>query len=192
MELDGQVTLATAIGRLGHTSLDLFYRVTNGLDVPILLLTPLSRFEGEELRAAPQRAYAYVDPDGVLQVTKRIWPIPEDIDVVFPDVPFATEVASGQVFEERLALPLPVEVEIPYLLEPEELDKKREEIAGVARGMVFSIGYLVEENGPLRQGKADPATGASLVVRYGTAAENQRILQGGLMEIGVPVKDVRR
>lgn len=192
MELDGQVTLATTIGRMDRSSMNLVYRVTNGLEWPILLMTPLSRYEGDDLRAAPERLYTYVDPDGILQLTKRLWPIPEDIDVVFPEVPFATEVAPGRSFEERLTLKLPIKVELPYVLSPEEIGKHREEVAGVARGVVLSIGYLVEESGPLRKGPADPKTGASLTVRYGTAAAHQRILEGGLLEIGVPVQDVRR
>ncbi|HZF51478.1 MAG TPA: hypothetical protein VE093_22635 [Polyangiaceae bacterium] len=172
--------------------MDFFYRITNGLEVPILLLTPLGRFEGEDLRPSRDRVYAYVDPEGVLQLTKRFWPVPDDIDVVFPDVPFATEVASGKVFEERLALPLPIKVDIPYLLDPEEIEKKREEIVGIAEGMVFSIGYLVEEEGPLWQRRLDPTTGAEFTMRYGTVAKHQRILHGGLLDVGVPVRDLRR
>jgi hypothetical protein len=189
---EGQVKLETAIGNMDRSSLELRYRVTNGLEVPILLMTPLSAFEKDTLRGVPERVYAYVDPEGVLQVTKRLWLIPDDIDVVFPEVPFATEVLPGKAFTERLVLRLPIEVALPYLLDPEEMDKPREVVAGVAGGVVFSVGYLIDENSLLRVGPAEPESGASLIVGYGTAAANQRILQSGLLGIGVPVKDLKR
>lgn len=189
---DGLVEIQTGIGKLGSVSVDFMYRVKNGLEVPILLTTPMSHYEKDVLRAAPSRMYAYVDPDGILQLTKRLWIVPEDIDVVFPDVPFVTEVLPGKTFEERLTISLPVKVEIPYLLEPEELDRQREEVRAVSAGVAFSIGYLVEEHGALRRGPAPENSGASLMVRYGVAAEHQRILQGGTLDVGVPVRDVKR
>jgi hypothetical protein len=189
---EGQVQLETAIGKMDSTSMEVRYRVTNGLEWPILLLTPLSQFDKDTRRGVPARVYAYVDPEGILQVTKRLWIMPGDIDVVIPEVPFVTEVLPGKAFAEMFTLALPVNVELPYLLEPEEFDKAREEVFGVASGVVFSVGYLIEEHGPLRQGPADPDSGASLTVRYGVAAEHQRILEGGLLRIGVPVKDLTR
>lgn len=188
----GLVEIQTGIGKLGSVSVDFMYRVKNGLEVPILLTTPMSRYEKNVLRAAPARLYAYVDPAGILQLTKRLWIAPGDIDVVFPDVPFVTEVLPGKTFEERLTISLPVKVEIPYLLDPEEFDRKREEMRGVSAGVAFSIGYLVEEHGPLRRGAAPADSGASLAVRYGVAAEHQRILQGETLEMCVPVKDLKR
>ncbi|MBK9261956.1 MAG: hypothetical protein IPM54_19395 [Polyangiaceae bacterium] len=189
---DGQVRLETAIGKMDRASMEVRYRVTNGLEWPILLLTPLPQFDEDTLRGVPGRVYTYVDPEGILHITKRLWLMPDDIDVVVPEVPFATEVLPRKAFSERFTLSLPVKLELPYLLEPEEFDKPREELFGVASGVVFSVGYLSEEHGPLRFGPADPDSGASLTVRYGVAAENQRILEGGLLRIGVPVKDLAR
>ncbi len=189
---EGLVQLETAIGKMDRTSMEVRYRVTNGLEWPILLLTPLSQYTKDGLRAAQSRVYAYVDPEGILQITKRLWIMPEEIDVVVPEVPFATEVPPGKAFAERFTLSLPVVVELPYMLDPEEFDKPREEIFGVAPGLVFSVGYLIEEHGPLRLGPADPESGASLEVRYGVAANHQRILEGGLLKIGVPVRDLVR
>lgn len=188
----GLVEIQTGIGKLGSATVDFMYRVKNGLEVPILLTTPMSRYEKDTLHAAPARMYAYVDPDGILQLTKRLWTPPGDIDVVFPDIPFVTEVLPGKTFEERLTISLPVRVEVPYLLEPEEFDRKREQATAVSAGVAFSIGYLVEEHGPLRRGAAPANSGASLMVRYGVGAEHQRILQGGTLDVCVPVKDVKR
>ena len=138
-----------------------------------------------------ERVYAYVDPDGILQLTKRLWPLPDAMDVIFPEVPFATEVGPEQHFEERILLSLPISIDYPYGLELEEHERKPEEVLAVAGGVVFSIGYLVEEAGPLRSGPAKLESGASFVLGFGTASENQRILQGGTMGIGVPVKELR-
>jgi hypothetical protein len=190
--MDGRVTLETAIGRMEGETLELFYRVTNGLECSILLMTPLPRVDVTTTRADPKRVYAYVDPDGILHLTKRLWPLPDALDVVFPEIPFATDVGPERHFEERIVLSLPIPINIPYALDLEEQEKRPEETIAVAGGIAFSIGYLVEEPLLLRKGPASPESGASLVVGYGTASENQRILQGGTLGIGVPVKELRR
>lgn len=188
---EGHVTIETAIGRMDQQTLELFYRVTNGLEHKILLLTPLPRAEAETTRGDSARVYAYVDPDGILQLTKRIWPVPEDLDPLFLEVPFATEVGPGQMFEERIVMGLPIQVEYPYGLDLEEQEGKPEDVVGVAGGVAFSIGYLVEDKGPLRAGAVSGESGAKFWVRYGTASEHQRILQGETLGIGVPVRETR-
>jgi len=188
----GQVKLETGIGRIKSGSTDFFYRVTNGTEHTILLMTPMLQFDKGRLRAAPSRMYAYVDPDGILQLTKRLWPLPEQMDVVFPEVPLATEVLPGKTFEERLSLALPVQVEIPYLFEWEESEKSRESVIAVAGGLAFSIGYMVESEGRLKRRRADSEQGEVFVVGYRTAAAHQRVLQGATIEIGVPVRDFVR
>jgi len=162
--------------------------VTNGLDAPILLMTPLPRFEGQVIKGAAARLYAFVDTDGILQLTKRLWLAPEEIGVFFFEVPFATEVGPGWAFEERIAIELPIAIDYPYrpVLEGEA---KSEEL-GEAEQVAFSIGYVVEEKEPLRRGPASAESGASLAIGYGTAAQHQRIAQGGVMALAVAVKDV--
>lgn len=189
---DGHVLLETAISRMDETSLELVYRVTNELEHTILLMTPLPRVELDTTRPAPERVYSYLDPDGILQLTKRFWPLPEEIDVVFPEVPFVTELKAGQSFEERLVLTLPIRVEIPYDLNIEELDKKPEEIAAVAGGIAFSIGYLISREVPLRNRPTSIESGGGPMLNYGVASENQQILQGGTLEIGIPVRGIKR
>lgn len=186
-QLEGQVELETGITPREDGTIEVFYRVINDLDVPILLLTPLSRVMDNEVIAEPERVYAYVDPDGVLHVTKRSWPMPDAIDVYFPEVPYATRVESGASFEERLRLKLPVALEYPY----RGTGQGGAAVVAEAQGFAYSIGYMVEELGGLNQGSRNGEDRATLVVSYGTTVRHQRILQGELLKVGVPVKDCK-
>jgi len=181
------VGITTGVTPREDGTMELSYRVDNQLDDPILLLTPLSKLEKNVVKAVKDRLYAYVDPEGVLQVTKRAWAVPAAMDVFFPEVPFVTEVLPGNSFEERISLKLPVLIDYPYrpMGDPKG---KREEIIAEAQGFAFSIGYIVEANGPLRR-QARESSGVSLGVTYGIAMKHQRVLQAGVLEIGVPVKD---
>jgi hypothetical protein len=100
---------------LFDTEFMIAYTVTNGTAASIWLTTPLTQTTAEgRVVADPQKVYAYVDPDGVLHVTKRMWPVPEDVDVYAPERPMLTELPAGAVFAETLRLPVPVPVGVPY------------------------------------------------------------------------------
>lgn len=134
---------------LSSTELVIEYKVTNGGEEPIWLTTPLASVADDGKAVAdPQRVYAYLDPDGVLHVTKRMWPIPEDVDVYAPEPGFSTEVLPGRTFAETLRLPVPVEKRVGYAW----LDtggKRVQEPDGVASAMFsFSIEYT---RGPLEK-----------------------------------------
>jgi len=187
--IEGAVEIETGITPREDGTLEVFYRVSNELNSTILLLTPLSALEENVVRAAPERVYAYVDPNGALHVTKRLWPVPDALDVFFPDVPFATEVRSGETFEERLRLRLPIEIDYPYRATGGVDMGKDNGVVATARGFAFSIGYLVENEGPLRKGPLSEEAPEILVVGYGAAVRNQRILQGELLNVGIPVRD---
>ena len=91
------------------------YTVTNGTSASIWLTTPLTRTSDDgRVVADPEKAYAYMDPDGVLHVAKRMWPVPDDVDVYAPERPMLTELRAGDEFTETLRLPVPVPVGVPY------------------------------------------------------------------------------
>jgi hypothetical protein len=186
---EGHVEIETSVTPREDGTLEVFYQVTNEIECPILLTTPLSLLNKNVVRAVEERVYTYVDPEGVLHVTKRLWMVPDALDIFWPEVPFATEVGSGKQFAERLWLRLPIQIEYPYRATETADTTKSDRPVTQAQGFAFSIGYLIEMNGPLHNGSAGPESGASLLVTYSTAARNQRILQGEILMIGVPVRD---
>lgn len=116
MEMPGHsdVTLEYELS-LSSAELVIGYKVTNGTSASIWLTTPLGRVSDEgTVDPDPQRVYAYLDPEGVLHVTKRVWPIPEDVDVYRPEPVFSTEVSPGTTFAESLRLSVPVRRRVGY------------------------------------------------------------------------------
>lgn len=191
--MEGYVKLECTIEQVDDGELELFYRVTNEMDCPILLLSTLPRPEASWVRGAPDRVYAYVDPDGILQLTKRLWPVPSGVQIFSREVPFASEVWPTRRFEERLLLPKPIPIDYPYrFLEFEELAAKSEDVVAQAEGVAFSIGYLVKADGSVGSEVKDGESRASRALAYGMAAKHQRILQGATMHMAVLVKDVKR
>ena len=57
--------------------------------------------------------YAQQSGDSVV-LSKKIFPVPNDVDVEKPDVPYVTRVEPGQVFREKFTVPLPLKLWTPY------------------------------------------------------------------------------
>lgn len=191
--MEGYVRLECEVEKVGEERLELFYRVTNETDCPILLMSTLPRVEASWVRGEPGRVYAYVDTEGIVHLTKRLWQVPSGVQVFSREVPFASEVWPSRRFEERIALPTPIAVDYPYrYLEEEGQPGKIEEVVAEAEGVAFSIGYLVEPSGASDREPEGAESGTTRVLTYGMAAEHQRILQGATMRMAVLVKDVSR
>src|SRR5262249_33729181 len=57
----------------------------------------------------------YVDfEDGVLELAKRVLPLPDDLMVTGRRLPHVTRLEAGQEFQEALVVPVPVAVNQPY------------------------------------------------------------------------------
>lgn len=104
---------------------------------------------------------------GVLLLSKKIIPVPADVDVEKPDVPYVTRVESGATFREKLDVPVPVKLWAPYkgavgtAAEGTELDAW------------FELGFFLAPDA----GVAKEA-GGKLVV-YPFAAEKQTVMRVG-------------
>lgn len=201
---------ANAIGlkyavELAGERLRISYRVTNGSERRIFLTTPLVQIDDDAITPAPGRAYAYLDPDGILHITRRVWSVPDDTDIYLPEVPRLTEVHPGVSFEDRFDCAAPVEVHYPYRFAGEEEPATAPEVlTAEAYGVAFSIGYLMEGAGSGgRSGDEDgfspPATTrekraeeGGLVVSYAIATAHQKLLQGAVVAMRVGVQDVNR
>lgn len=62
---------------------------------------------------SPNLVYIY-QSSGSITLAKKIFPVPPDVDVEKPDVPYVTRVDPGQVFRERFTVPLPLKPWTPY------------------------------------------------------------------------------
>lgn len=55
---------------------------------------------------------------GNLVLSKKIFPVPANIDVEKPNVPYVTRVEPGQTFREKFTVPLPLKPYTPYPAPP--------------------------------------------------------------------------
>lgn len=201
--MESTIGLKYAVEQIAGEGLRISYRVTNYSDQTIFLTTPLVQIDSEAITPASAKSYAYLDPEGILHITKRLWPIPDEVDIYQPEVPRLTEVRPGAAFEEQFSCAVPVEVQYPYRFAGEEEPEAPETLTGEAYGVAFSIGHLIEGEGeggfsrPIKV-KAETEAGdeggseGGLVVGYALAAACQKLLQGAVVAMRVGVKDVNR
>ena len=159
------------------------YRVLNETAKTIYLFTPLSIANGDE--AAPGRVYTFLDERDVLHVTKRLWFVPDDMDIYSPEVPRMTALPAGCEYTETLSLGLPIPISYPYMESDKSERRKRQ-----SSGLALSIGYVkaedVKDLPALEESRGDDE---SMAVDYETAANGQRLLEGEVLEFNVAVEN---
>lgn len=193
------IGLKYAVEQLAGDVLRVSYRVINGSDRSLFLTTPLVSIEESAVTPSAEGVYAYLDPEGILHLTRRVWPVPDDVDIYLPEVPRLTEVRTGASFEEQLTCALPVELRYPYRFAgQEEPATPPEVLTGEAYGLAFSMGYLMEardgEDGFCRSMATvgDGEERRHLVVSYAVATAHQQLVQGAVVAMRVGVRDVNR
>ena len=182
----GALDLRFRLSRSRDGSLEILYRVKNETPRTVFLTTPLVRIGLDEARPRTSLVYTFLDLAGVLQITKRLWPVPVGLDVFSPEVPLLTEVRPWTVFDEVSRVPLPIQVTYPY-----RADTIGSSEAPVrSRGVMFSVGYFVEgEQGLSRT--AARKTREGYAADYDVLAGRQQLLMGGRAPAQLPVS-VRR
>jgi hypothetical protein len=134
-----------------HDTLQLEYRVTNSLSVPIFLFDILHReFDGSVYPLDPG---AYVEISGHdVVVSRKLFPVPDNMLVEQPNIPFSTRLLPGQVSGGLVKLRTPLKSDDPY----------RENAAGegavVGRRLFFEIGYFEGAPGTEGTGRAFPTS----------------------------------
>lgn len=156
------------------------YTVRNASSRSVLLTTPLVEVGDDGVLPVDEKLYVYLDPDGILHLTKRAWPVPDDVDVYFPEVPRLTALAPGAKHEEAIEVDLPVDVRYPYRDVGEVLG---EPVTVEAYGVAFSIGYVVME------GQGWVPGGPEIELGYAELASSQRLLQGMAVPLRVAVRE---
>lgn len=98
----------------GPGSLLLGYEFRNRSAHPAYLFNALQRTApGGGLETTPDIIYSAASGEIVL-LSKRIIPVPDDIDVERPEIPWCTRVEPGATFVERVAIPQPLVLHSPY------------------------------------------------------------------------------
>ncbi|MCX7112741.1 MAG: hypothetical protein NTX45_21980 [Proteobacteria bacterium] len=168
----------------------LSYSLSNTSSQDVYLFTPLSEFRDGHIQAFPSRIYVYWDDSHSVHLTKRLWSVPENIDVYMPEVPFLTKVPAGKIFEEQLQLPLPLMINFPYQFTADVgKNMSRHPVQLMAQELVFSIGYVILENSEAIN-QLKPMDGQSYFsLPYGVGMVNQRIEKGERITIDLGVSD---
>lgn len=108
----------------------------------------------------------YVQPAaGALILAKRIIPVPPDVDVEKPEVPYVTRVEPGGVFREKISLMLPLRLFTPY--------KRRTPMTLTEAAVYFELGFFLAPDPSVAK-----EAGGQLIV-YPFPAEKQIVLRAG-------------
>lgn len=80
----------------------------------VYLVNRVTQWTPDGLSVAPDVIYTDVQ-NGTLRLTKACLPVPDNLDVEAPDVPWLTAIAD--LFEESFSLPIPIQPHHPYWLD---------------------------------------------------------------------------
>jgi len=153
------------------------YQVSNGLDEAIFLTNRIFQWTPEGMSLDPNLVYSDV-ADDTLRLVKACLPVPDELDVESPSVPYLTELSSGETFTETLSIPLPLTPYHPY-------DQvKLSEGPATFSSVQFVVGWFPAGTVPVRsQQRPDGMT--LLSADYGNVIQAQEILQQTL-PVSVP------
>jgi hypothetical protein len=180
-----RVSLRAELGQEGET-LVLTYTVQNDLYCDVYLFTPLREYDFSVQRwnENPRKLYASwrgQAADGVLELSKRLWPTPANTQVYAPESPRLTRVSPGAEYSERIPLPTPLPLNFPYRsLELRKRSRRAKHVRALTA--VFSLGYLLGNTHDLRLQLAGPDL---FCVPYGQGIFHQRHVASELELPGV-------
>jgi hypothetical protein len=112
-DLTANVALTCAL-RQEPAAIRLAYAVKNGSGTPVGLFNRIQTIHLDgRLNLSPDLVYVDI-VDGVLELAKRVLPVPDDLMVTERRLPHVTRLEAGQQFQEELVVPVPVAVNQPY------------------------------------------------------------------------------
>jgi hypothetical protein len=154
--------------------LSLSYSFLNGTQQDVYLFNRLySRFDTERRMYLTERNLVYVElREQEIVLSKKVFPVPEDIDVEKPVVPLATRVRPKEHLEETLTILLPIRLTTPYS------QKETLQTAVVARPASFEMGFFLSAGAKTEQlSKIVPTRDGPAIYFYPFSQESQRILK---------------
>lgn len=161
--------LRVAIRKLEGRKLSVSYALRNGSKGPILVFNRLYASDSMgNILMEPKRFYIFQESPGVLELTKRVMPIPPGRAVESPEVPLGVLLKPGCELKETETLSLPLRMDVPYG-EAKDLRKK------VFKKINFSLGMVpMSEDLPIRRGNVGGEE--VLILPYGPALKNQILM----------------
>ncbi len=121
--------------------LNIEYSVFNKLEQEIYVQNIFKKYsEDGRLQWDTNIALIKMVSDKIIHISKSTFRIPHFMGVESPSIPSLTKISSGEIFREKLTLPLPLTEFNPYV-EEDDLDSA----PVFSRGIVFSIGFLTNQ-----------------------------------------------
>jgi len=146
------------------TSLLLGYEFRNRSDKTAFLFNVINRPAPDAQQALSNQIY--VQPvGGAVILGKKIIPVPSNMDVYKPSVPYVTRVEPGGVYVEKMSLMLPLRVFAPY--------SSGTQVTPAEAAVYFELGFFLAPDPSVAR-----ESGGHLVV-YPFPAEKQIILRAG-------------
>lgn len=156
------------------------YRVANGGSAAVVVFDRLYHTLRSGSRSVDHDlAWRRFGQGSVLVIEKLVPPLPADLDVEFPEIPYGRLLEPGHVLDGRAVLPVPVTILQPYPAKPQQA-------VDIAHEVEFVLGYVVvEENMPARPIAAGDENLLSL--DFGWTIQRQRLLRVTTTGIELPI-----
>ncbi|MFB9151318.1 hypothetical protein ACFFU4_16320 [Roseovarius ramblicola] len=133
----------------------------------------------------PELAYTRLDATGILGIEKLVPPLPEDIDIEQPELPYARLLDPGASLTGRVAVARPVRLNPAY---PQGYAMTE---ADSASAVMLRIGYApFEEDAAARQINANGEILYSM--RHAWVRPRQRLIESAPMELAVHIEPPRQ
>lgn len=107
-------------------------------------------------------------------LSKRIVPVPDDLEVEKPVIPCVTRVRPGEWFQEEVVVALPLRPWTPYL-EPKDTQLKQ---SALSQPVVFELGFFVSSAAEPLAGTVQTSQGPALYF-YPFSPARQKVLRVG-------------
>jgi hypothetical protein len=182
--MNDDVTLQCRFKTASSTLIEIRYVVSNRSKHDIYLFTPLSGYKGNEFVPAPDRVYVDLASNGLATFSKRLWKVPEMIDVYMPEVPFLTRVAAGTNFQETIQVGVPVIINFPYRDAYDPGNKALPSRSSMTSA-TFVIGY-VQQDEDVKLNEAPRGSGL-FTISYGQGITRQKLLASESFALTAPV-----
>lgn len=180
-----RLEVATAVA--GTDTLILSYLFRNGSLNPVFVFNRLYKGLDDDRRYKVDPNLIYVQLDGTqIILSKKVIPVPEDVDVEKPEVPLVTYLPPQGTVQEKLTLKLPLRLRAPYTsTKPKPVLPKLDQLK-----FYFEIGFFASKSQKTQEQAAKVATTAGEALRIDPfPAAHQRVLRvGPLPAVAVAVE----
>jgi hypothetical protein len=115
------------------------YRARNAWDRDLFVFNRIARTEPDGRKHLDANQVYVVAEGKTLHVSKQLVEVPEDFDVLAPEIPFLTRMSPGATVEEEIRIALPVRESYPYTA------ASAERAPGEKRSceqLLFTLGYF--------------------------------------------------